>query len=67
LDRIVGSRFAAAEPDYRELLARKYLDGAAVRDLAAERGVSEKAIESKLVRAREKLRQTMLELVKREE
>ena len=55
------------EPDYRELLARKYLEGAAVRDLAAERGVSEKAIESKLVRARAKLRQTMLELVKREE
>lgn len=54
------------EPDYRELLTRKYLDGVAVRDLAAARGVSEKAIESKLVRAREKLRQTMLELAKRE-
>ena len=54
-------------PDYRELLSRKYFDGAAVRDLAAERGMSEKAIESKLTRSREKLRQTILEMAKREE
>jgi RNA polymerase sigma factor (sigma-70 family) len=55
------------EPDDRDLLARKYLEGAAVRELAVELGVSEKAIESRLGRAREKLRLAVLELVKREQ
>lgn len=54
------------EPDCLALLARKYLQGSTVRDLAMEEGVSEKALESRLVRSREKLRQIMLELVKRE-
>lgn len=50
----------------RALLLRKYCDGESVRQIATELGVSEKAIDSRLVRARQKLRERMLSQLKNE-
>jgi RNA polymerase sigma-70 factor, ECF subfamily len=50
----------------RELLEQKYLEGQSVREIAATGGDSEKAVESKLTRARGKLRAALLQLLKRE-
>lgn len=50
---------ALPEPD-RHLLARKYTDGASVREIAAELGATEKSVESRLTRTREKLRTLVL-------
>jgi RNA polymerase sigma-70 factor (ECF subfamily) len=44
----------------RELLKRKYLEGESVREIAASQGVTEKAIESRLSRVREKLKVSLL-------
>lgn len=51
----------------RELLERKYLAGATVRDLAVEGGDTEKAIESRLGRARRKLKTLILERLHHED
>ena len=55
------------EPNYCELLSGKYFDGLSVREFAAAHAESEKAVESRLVRARQKLREVMLELLQRDE
>lgn len=49
---LVGATLSSLPPDYRQALSRKYLDGTSVRELAAETGKSEKAVESTLTRAR---------------
>lgn len=46
-------------PD-RELLERKYLDGDAIRALAVTLGTSEKAVESRLTRTRQRLKDGLL-------
>jgi DNA-directed RNA polymerase specialized sigma24 family protein len=43
-------------PDDRALLARKYEEGAGVRQIAMDSGTSESAVESRLVRIRRQLR-----------
>jgi RNA polymerase sigma-70 factor (ECF subfamily) len=48
------------EPGDRRLLESKYLDGATVRELSAEAGLTEKAVESRLVRLRRDLRRRLL-------
>jgi len=48
-------------PHYRQALALKYLDGQPVRAIAAELGLSPKATESLLTRAREALRLAYLQ------
>lgn len=50
----------------RRVVERKYLEGAAVRDIAAELGATEKAVESRLRRARLRLKQTILTLLRHE-
>jgi DNA-directed RNA polymerase specialized sigma24 family protein len=51
------SRLLRTLPDgYAELLEEKYLEGFSVRDMAARRGQSEKAVESAHGRARETFR-----------
>lgn len=42
-------------PDDRDLVRRKYEDGASVREIAAELETSEKAVESRLTRCRKRL------------
>jgi len=43
-------------PEDRALLARKYEEGVGVRQIAAESGTKESAVESRLVRIRRHLR-----------
>lgn len=45
--------------DERELLQEKYLEGRSIREIAALRNSTEKAVESKLSRTREKLRKLL--------
>lgn len=49
------------QPAERDLVERKYLQGESVAQIAAALSVSEKAIESRLTRVREKLRQNVLQ------
>lgn len=54
-------------PAYVELLEEKYLEGLAVRQMAAKRARTEKAIESALARARKVLKRTLERLQTRKE
>jgi RNA polymerase sigma-70 factor (ECF subfamily) len=45
----------------RDLIKAKYLDGATVRDLASDSGLTEKAVESLLLRARQRIREFILQ------
>lgn len=44
----------------RELIQAKYLHGATVREIASDRGLTEKAIESLLLRVRQRIREFIL-------
>jgi RNA polymerase sigma-70 factor (ECF subfamily) len=55
---------AALPEDERQLLESKYFAHRAVRDIAAELETSEKAIESRLVRIRRKLKDALMEDLK---
>ncbi len=48
------------DPADRDLLAGKYLDGETVKELSARTGLTDKAVESRLVRLRRQLRERML-------
>ena len=63
---ILDRCLAALPEEERELVERKYVDGWAVREIADHLGASEKAVDSRLVRARRKLKQAILDLLKRE-
>ena len=45
--------------DYAEILVRRYVEDRSVREIAGERGESEKAVESRLHRAREAFREAI--------
>jgi RNA polymerase sigma-70 factor (ECF subfamily) len=47
------------DPDQREALIRRYYDGLSVKELALRLDESEKAVESRLHRAREALREKL--------
>jgi len=47
-------------PDERQLVEGKYLDGSAVKELSADTGLTEKAVESRLLRLRRQLRERLL-------
>jgi RNA polymerase sigma-70 factor (ECF subfamily) len=51
---------ATLVPMDRRLVEGKYLEGATVRDLASESGLTEKAVESRLLRLRRRLREQIL-------
>lgn len=53
--------------DNKELLLKKYVDKKAVKEIAVEKGRSEKAIESELFRARKTFRKLWQELEKKEQ
>jgi RNA polymerase sigma-70 factor, ECF subfamily len=48
------------EPLDRQLVGGKYLDGSTVKELSGQTGLSEKAVESRLLRLRRLLRETIL-------
>lgn len=62
----LASAMATLEPTERRLVEEKYLDGTSIRALAQEAGITEKAVESRLARAREKLRGRLLESLRQE-
>jgi RNA polymerase sigma-70 factor (ECF subfamily) len=51
----------------RALIEGKYLRGASVRELAAQSNLTEKAVESRLARARRQLRKQLFQRLKNEE
>jgi RNA polymerase sigma-70 factor (ECF subfamily) len=57
---------ASLAADDRQLLESKYLAARSVRDIAAELQTSEKAVESRLVRIRRKLKDAVLARLKNE-
>ncbi len=62
----LDKNLAALPYDERDLLERKYFDRQSVRQIATELGLSEKTIESRLVRIRHKLKSALLESLKHE-
>jgi RNA polymerase sigma-70 factor, ECF subfamily len=60
LDEALRSALADLSPDDRQLLQWKYFGEKSVREIAALQNASEKAIESKLSRARSKLKAALL-------
>jgi RNA polymerase sigma factor (sigma-70 family) len=60
LDESVGE----LEPDDRFLIEGKYLDGQTVRELSTQAGLTEKAVESRLLRLRRQLREGVLKKLK---
>jgi RNA polymerase sigma factor (sigma-70 family) len=63
---LLEGNLAALPAEERQLLEWKYYERRPVRDIAAELGSSEKAVESRLVRIRRKLRAALLEGLKHE-
>lgn len=57
---LLEAHLAALPEAERTLIERKYLAGESVRDLAASLAITEKAVDSRLVRARHQLRQSVL-------
>jgi RNA polymerase sigma-70 factor (ECF subfamily) len=56
LRELMEAGLAELTPDERALLERKYFEGDSVREIAAAEGLTEKATEARLGRARQKLR-----------
>lgn len=50
----------------RELIEEKYFQGASVKELSRRTGLSEKAVESRLLRARHRLREDMIKQMQNE-
>jgi RNA polymerase sigma-70 factor (ECF subfamily) len=48
------------DPDDRGLMEAKYVNGESIRELSASAGATEKAVESRLLRLRRRLRESML-------
>jgi RNA polymerase sigma-70 factor (ECF subfamily) len=63
---LVQQALAQMEMPERELLQRKYLEGESVREIAQAGDDSEKAVESRITRARVRLRGIVLQLLQRE-
>jgi RNA polymerase sigma-70 factor (ECF subfamily) len=51
---------SALSTEDRVLLVGKYIDGATLKELASQTGLTEKAIESRLLRLRRRLRENLL-------
>ncbi len=60
LPGLLEDSLAQLEPDERQLVESKYVQGLSVRQLAERTGLSEKALESRLLRLRRRLREDLL-------
>ena len=60
LGEILGDALAALAPDERELIQAAYLDKRPLQELADEAGQTYKAVESRLGRLRQKLKEQVL-------
>ena len=65
LRSLIEEGLAGLAPLDRHLIEGKYLRGHTVLELAADTGLTEKAVESRLVRARRQLAQTALETLRK--
>jgi RNA polymerase sigma-70 factor (ECF subfamily) len=61
---MVGATMSQLPPHYREALEEKYMAGRSVRDLATAWSTTEKAVESRLSRARKAFRATFVALAR---
>ncbi len=66
LNELLAAGLAELPADERRLLERKYFDGDAVREIAQASGETEKAVESRLVRIRRKLKGAIVEQMNHE-
>lgn len=64
LGALLEELLAGLAPPERVLLECKYVEGATIRELASEMGLSEKCVESRLARLRQELRQKLLKKMK---
>ena len=64
---LLDHRLATLDPADRLLIQAKYLDGTSVRELARQASTTEKAIESRLLRLRRQLRESILNDLRHEE
>jgi len=67
LDALLERSLAGMPAEEKELIEEKYFEGRSVREIAERLGTSEKAIESRLVRLRRKLKSALLEGLKNEQ
>jgi RNA polymerase sigma factor (sigma-70 family) len=63
--QVIRAAFAQLPVEYRDVLQRMYLEEESMRQIAAEFGKSEKAVESLLYRARNQLEKELLRMRKR--
>jgi len=63
LRAVVEESLGELEPGDRKLIEGKYLEGATVKELCAGAGLTEKAVESRLLRLRKELRARMLKQI----
>jgi RNA polymerase sigma-70 factor, ECF subfamily len=66
LQMLLGTSLIELPPEERALIEGKYLRRASVRELASENGLTEKAVESRLLRARRLLREKILTKLRHE-
>ena len=66
LQEALAAELAALPPADRDLLEQKYVGDNAVRELAETLGTSEKAVESRLTRARQRLKTAILNRLRHE-
>jgi len=62
--QMVGAAMSQLPASYREALEAKYVHGESVREMASRWSTTEKAIESRLSRAREAFRETFIALTR---
>jgi RNA polymerase sigma factor (sigma-70 family) len=67
IQALLDHALALLEPEERALLTGKYFAGTPVRSLAEQLGISEKATESRLTRARAELRRHFTRLLEQQE
>lgn len=64
LARLVQGSLDELPGDERQLIERKYFEGESVREIAGSLQTSEKAVEARLSRARQKLKETIIRQLK---
>jgi len=65
LSELIEESLLALDAEDRHLVEGKYLRGSSVRELAAQCGLTEKAVESRLLRLRRQLREQLLQQLHR--
>ncbi|MGD0411445.1 MAG: sigma-70 family RNA polymerase sigma factor [Verrucomicrobiota bacterium] len=66
LSEILREALAALQPEERELMLAAYMDGRPLQELADASGLTYKAVESRLARLRQKLKEQLLQKLRHE-